>query len=112
MELAKDSGVRYVLKTRRFGVSHQIGTGTTFARNLREAFIMRDKHQQHLDQFSSTFPAEIIARWQEEVERWEADSSTKPNPFAEEITGDLYCWRVASHADMHMSQLSLCNKLS
>ncbi|KAI0085202.1 hypothetical protein BDY19DRAFT_896968, partial [Irpex rosettiformis] len=61
-----------------------LGFEKLFLRNLSNAIAMRDKHEAIFADFTKTFPAGIVEKWKDEVERWEADPLTSPDPFVED----------------------------
>lgn len=56
--------------------------GPLFLKRFKDACIMRKKHNDAFNTFSSTFKAETIAIWTKMVEDWIGDR-TKPNPYEE-----------------------------
>ena len=47
---------------------------------------MKATHKAAYQQLMSTFPAELIEKWENKVEKWENDPST-PNPYTEPAIG-------------------------
>lgn len=60
-----------------------INLGQEFLRHLKEAFSMREKHQQLFKQFTNTFEPQTIASWQKLIDTWRKDRS-QPNPYLEQ----------------------------
>jgi hypothetical protein len=56
--------------------------GALFLKRFNDACIMREKHREAFETFSSTFKAKTIAVWTKKVEDWINDR-TKPNPYEE-----------------------------
>ena len=50
---------------------------------------MQAKHRKAFDKFTSTFPLDVITKWDTMVEEWNVDK-TKPNPYEEPVAGE-YC---------------------
>ena len=47
---------------------------------------MKATHKAAYQQLTSTFPAELIEKWENKVEKWENDPSA-PNPYTEPAIG-------------------------
>ena len=63
-----------------------LNIGDLFEKDLRMAFKMSAKHQAIFEEYSSAFPSDTVKKWQEIVERWEKDQSSKPDPYEEVST--------------------------
>jgi len=48
---------------------------------------MKVKHEAAYQQLTSTFPAELIKKWETKVEKWESDPKA-PNPYTESSIGN------------------------
>ena len=48
---------------------------------------MKTTHKAAYQQLTSTFPAELIKKWENKVEKWENNPSA-PNPYAEPAIGN------------------------
>jgi len=48
---------------------------------------MKTTHKAAYQQLTSTFPAELIKKWEKKVEKWENDTST-PNLYTEPAMGN------------------------
>ncbi|KIL55518.1 hypothetical protein M378DRAFT_188665 [Amanita muscaria Koide BX008] len=58
--------------------------GPLFLKRFRDACVMRKKHAEAFEAFSSTFKTKTIAAWTKMVEEWISDR-TKPNPYEEPV---------------------------
>lgn len=58
-------------------------------RKIKVAVIERGDHVFRFKQFEDALPPDAVAKWKDEVELWEQDS-TKPNPFAVRVVCELY----------------------
>ena len=47
---------------------------------------MSAKHKAIFAQYSNTFPSDVVAKWQEIVDNWDKDQSSKPDPYEETFT--------------------------
>ncbi|KAI0684251.1 hypothetical protein BC835DRAFT_1409185 [Cytidiella melzeri] len=61
-----------------------LGFGTLLLRNLQQAVNSQVKHEAIFKDFNKTFSSETIAKWKEDIERWEADPFSSPDPFIED----------------------------
>ncbi|KDR76587.1 hypothetical protein GALMADRAFT_67342 [Galerina marginata CBS 339.88] len=59
-----------------------VGFRIHFAKRFKEAALMCAKHRETFKKFSATFPSEVTKKWEQMVERWEADPKS-PNPYDE-----------------------------
>ncbi len=84
MELAEDPQIWYVLSASVLFALLIDLLGELLLRRLREAYDMMLKHQTMFDDFSKTFSQATLSKWQADVERWEADPFTSPDPFVEQ----------------------------
>ena len=57
-------------------------------KRFKDACIMRKKHQDAFNTFSTTFKANTIAVWTKMVDDWVSDR-TKPNPYEESQNSEL-----------------------
>lgn len=48
---------------------------------------MYEKQTTHFEDFSASFPAEVVAKWEEMLRVFEANPKDKPNPYAEPKPG-------------------------
>ena len=48
---------------------------------------MKTTHKAAYQQLTSTFPAELIKKWEKKVEKWENDTRA-PNPYTEPAMGN------------------------
>lgn len=53
------------------------------SRSLHEAYLMQDKHQKILAEYTATFPKDLTNSWKEHIEKWNQDHSIKPDPYEE-----------------------------
>lgn len=67
-----------------------IHPGQMLAVQLKEAFKMKQRHEELLDEFSAEFPPDVISQWVEMIETWNEDPSS-PNPYEEVDNGEIYC---------------------
>ncbi|EIN08641.1 hypothetical protein PUNSTDRAFT_68926, partial [Punctularia strigosozonata HHB-11173 SS5] len=78
-------GLREMVLTDMMGGSNfrkRVNLGHHFATHLPEAVQLRDAYQELADDFSATFPSEVVAKWRAMVVAWQRDHS-QPDPFAE-----------------------------
>ncbi|KIM80240.1 hypothetical protein PILCRDRAFT_9784 [Piloderma croceum F 1598] len=61
-------------------------TGKALVTQLQKAVIMHKKHSEAFEKFSTTFPADVVAKWDQMVDEWDNNKS-KPNPYEEPIAG-------------------------
>lgn len=56
---------------------------------------MYTTHQQLFEEFTATFPPEVVAGWGQMITEWEGDMS-KPNPYEEPAKGSfcLFCGHI------------------
>lgn len=62
--------------------------GQLFYKHFKDAVVMKNKHQEAFELFSSSFASSTITKWSEMVREWEVDR-TKPNPYEEPINSKL-----------------------
>jgi hypothetical protein len=60
--------------------------GRMLLAQLLNAVVMQKKHRAAFEKFSTTFPSDVIAKWDKMVEEWDNDKS-KPNPYEEPVAG-------------------------
>ena len=65
---------------------HIMVTGRALLTQLQKAVVMHKKHSEAFEKFSTTFPPDIVAKWDKMVDEWDNDKS-KPNPYEEPIAG-------------------------
>lgn len=59
---------------------------------------MKAKHERLFEEFTSTFPAATVEEWKRDVEQWEADPKSEPNPFQNARTGtNIFSQSSAPH---------------
>jgi hypothetical protein len=88
--------------------------GKTLLEQLYKARTMSQRQQLNHDEFTNTFPSEIIQKWEKMVEDWHADPKA-PNPYIEPITSKLHVLSALSKLDFVMlgtSVVSLCLELA
>ncbi|EIN12129.1 hypothetical protein PUNSTDRAFT_61430, partial [Punctularia strigosozonata HHB-11173 SS5] len=65
----------------------KVNLGHHFTTHLPDAVQLRDAYQEIANNFTATFPSEIVAKWRSMVVAWQNDHS-QPDPFAEPETGN------------------------
>ena len=58
-------------------------------RLLRDATAMYTKQLEIFVSFSATFPIAVVRKWEDILERWYADPTSKPDPFEEPVSREL-----------------------
>ena len=63
-----------------------IRVGPYFHRSLAIAFEKKEKHEAVFQSYTATFPAAKIKEWQQDINRWDDDHNSKPDPYEEVVT--------------------------
>ncbi|TFK80097.1 hypothetical protein K466DRAFT_667830 [Polyporus arcularius HHB13444] len=63
-----------------------LGFAAYLLRLLQEAYAMREKHRKAHRELSSTFPADTIRKWEDEIKLWDEDPSQVDDPYEEKRT--------------------------
>ena len=71
----------------RNSLTQSILIGALFLKHLREAFLMSDKHNAIFEDLTASFPAQTIAKWKADAERWDSNPTSKPDPFTIGLKG-------------------------
>jgi hypothetical protein len=71
-------------------------SGKTLAVQLCQAYKMKVRHEELLEDFSAEFPPEVIQRWTKNIEAWNADPSN-PNPY-EDVESGMMLRLLSSHS--------------
>lgn len=61
-------------------------TGVSLLTQLVKAINMEKRHREAFEKFTTTFPSDVVAKWDKMVDDWDADIS-KPNPYEEPVAG-------------------------
>ncbi|KAA1478738.1 hypothetical protein DENSPDRAFT_788380, partial [Dentipellis sp. KUC8613] len=59
-----------------------ISMGKQLARSMADAVYMREEQSLHFQDLKSTFPEDVVERWDNMIEAWDSDQS-QPNPYEE-----------------------------
>lgn len=51
------------------------------AKSLHNAFAMQTKHETILQNYTTTFPADLIREWKNNIRKWNKDHKFKPDPY-------------------------------
>lgn len=67
-------------------------TGDHFGRLLGAAFAKKKKHETVFAEYTATFPVNTVKKWQEDIDHWDTNHASKPDPY-EELTTSRCCPR-------------------
>lgn len=56
---------------------------------LGVAFAKKEKHETAFAEYTATFAANTVKKWQEDIDRWDANHASKPDPYEELMTSEL-----------------------
>jgi len=98
-----------------FLLSHHVLTtliGSLLETNLVKATEMASKQRKAADDFTATFPPDVIQQWRRMVREWEADPS-RPNPYVSKDRGRSFCCTLSTVAHSHLDSFkSLRNQVA
>lgn len=66
----------------------QLLVETSMLERYRQAFLLSAKHLALHVKYSRNFPLALREEWEEWVEAWEVDRSSRPNPYSENIISE------------------------
>ena len=68
-----------IFKVIKFHLTNYLGN--YLGKSLHDAHLMKDKHQVIFQEYNATFPADLTKTWNEQVEKWNKDHTSKPDPY-------------------------------
>ena len=63
--------------------------GTYLLAQLKTALVMAKTHEERHQELDATFPRDVVEKWEQMVESWNADSSA-PDPYVEPVISELF----------------------
>jgi hypothetical protein len=63
--------------------------GTYLLAQLKTALVMAKTHEERHQELDATFPPDVVEKWEQMVESWNADSSA-PDPYVEPVISELF----------------------